>query len=137
MVGNRLCTAAAIRGRVSELLRQNSTVSAAYGGKLSSAELADELGQFVAPILAWVRRYAEWGRDAEVATPIPGAAATPAPRRDEIWDGRVTALKDIEENYWSPRLGIKGKIDLTVEVKCRKRPTQVSCFSFLHAVKNL
>ena len=122
---SRLCTAAAIHSRVSDLLRQNSAVSAAYGGRLSSAELTDELDQFVAPILAWVRQYAEWGRNAEVATPIAGSAATPAPRSGEIWDGRVTALQDIEENYWSPRLGIKGKIDLTVEVKCRRRAPQV------------
>ena len=106
---HRLCTAAAVRSRVADLLRQNSAVSAAYGGSLSSAELADELDQFVAPILAWVRRYAEWGRDAEVATPVAGAAATPAPRGDEVWDGRVTPLKDIEENYWSPRLGVKER----------------------------
>ena len=122
---HRLCTAAAVRSRISELLRQNSAVSAAYGSKISSTELAEELEQFVAPILAWVRRYTEWGRDAEVVTSIPGNGATPAPLSGETWDGRVTELKDIEENYWSPRLGVKGKIDLTVEVKCRKRPSQV------------
>ena len=122
---HRLCTAAAVRSRISDLLRQNSAVSAAYGAKLSSAELAEELEQFVAPILAWIRRYTDWGRDAVVATSIPGNGAIPAPYSGETWDGRVTELKDIEENYWSPRLGVKGKIDLTVDVKFRKRPPKV------------
>ncbi|CAI9714834.1 Hypothetical predicted protein [Octopus vulgaris] len=29
----------------------------------------------------------------------------------------VTSVCDIEENIWSPRFGLKGKIDLTVEIK--------------------
>ena len=31
------------------------------------------------------------------------------------WEGKVSNVVDIEENLWSPRLGMKGKIDLTVE----------------------
>ena len=31
------------------------------------------------------------------------------------WEGRIDDVVDIEENLWSPRLGMKGKIDLTVE----------------------
>jgi hypothetical protein len=38
---------------------------------------------------------------------------------------------DIEENIWSPRLGIKGKIDLTVRIQAGKRPrSDVTCFFF-------
>ena len=32
-------------------------------------------------------------------------------------DVTITRIADIEENVWSPRYGVKGKIDLTVEVK--------------------
>jgi DNA replication ATP-dependent helicase Dna2 len=35
----------------------------------------------------------------------------------EKWDGTISAIHDIEENIWAPRLGIKGKVDVTVEVK--------------------
>ena len=35
----------------------------------------------------------------------------------QVWPGKVEAIKDIEENIWSPRLGIKGKVDLTVQVR--------------------
>merc|ERR1719239_70115 len=31
------------------------------------------------------------------------------------WEGKVSNVVDIEENLWSPRLGMKGKIDRTVE----------------------
>lgn len=30
--------------------------------------------------------------------------------------GRISEVQDIEENLWSPRLGLKGKIDVTVKV---------------------
>ncbi|RDD47872.1 DNA replication ATP-dependent helicase/nuclease DNA2 [Trichoplax sp. H2] len=33
----------------------------------------------------------------------------------------ISQLYDIEENIWSPRYGLKGKIDATVEVKIHKR----------------
>lgn len=31
----------------------------------------------------------------------------------------VSKVTDIEESIWSPRWGVKGKVDLTVEVKVR------------------
>ena len=48
------------------------------------------------------------------------AAGPPQP-----WPGTVETIRDIEENIWSPRLGIKGKVDITVEVKLHKRDKQV------------
>jgi hypothetical protein len=38
----------------------------------------------------------------------------------EKWDGTISAICDIEENIWAPRLGIKGKVDVTVEVKINR-----------------
>jgi DNA replication ATP-dependent helicase Dna2 len=38
----------------------------------------------------------------------------------EKWDGTISAIHDIEENIWAPRLGIKGKVDVTVEVKINR-----------------
>nr|XP_018902830.1 PREDICTED: DNA replication ATP-dependent helicase/nuclease DNA2 [Bemisia tabaci] len=33
-----------------------------------------------------------------------------------MWNGKITSIKDIEENIWSPTFGMKGKVDVTVEV---------------------
>jgi len=38
----------------------------------------------------------------------------------EKWNGTISAIHDIEENIWAPRLGIKGKVDVTVEVKINR-----------------
>ncbi|XP_033730996.1 DNA replication ATP-dependent helicase/nuclease DNA2-like, partial [Pecten maximus] len=43
-------------------------------------------------------------------------------RKKQGEDILITKIKDIEENIWSPRFGVKGKIDLTVEVKKKSRP---------------
>ena len=47
-----------------------------------------------------------------VSTPDKARKGTERPQ----WRGRVEEVQDIEENIWSPRLGVKGKIDLTVRV---------------------
>jgi hypothetical protein len=33
-----------------------------------------------------------------------------------MWDGQIDSVCDIEENMWSPWLGVKGKVDFTVKV---------------------
>ena len=38
----------------------------------------------------------------------------------------VAELADIEENVWSPRFGLKGKIDVTARVRIQK-PGSGSC----------
>lgn len=35
---------------------------------------------------------------------------------DQNYSGKIEKICDIEENVWLPALGLKGKIDLTVEV---------------------
>ena len=44
-----------------------------------------------------------------------GKSSRPPPPAS-IWPGKVECVQDIEENIWSPRLGMKGKIDLTVDI---------------------
>lgn len=38
------------------------------------------------------------------------------PRPQPNWSGSIDSICDIEENIWSPWLGIKGRVDLTVKV---------------------
>lgn len=35
--------------------------------------------------------------------------------------GRITHIHDIEESIWQPKLGIKGKVDITAEVKINSK----------------
>lgn len=69
----------------------------------------------------------DWAKKFVVPFPQPDLGAmdfkTPAyPHETEQPSICVSALKDIEENIWSPRYGLKGKVDATVEVKIDRRP---------------
>ncbi|XP_033220291.1 DNA replication ATP-dependent helicase/nuclease DNA2 [Belonocnema kinseyi] len=37
------------------------------------------------------------------------------------FEGQIETIRDIEENIWLPKLGLKGKIDVSVEVKIHSR----------------
>ena len=47
------------------------------------------------------------------------------PVQKEQWKGKIVEVCDIEENFWSPRLGIKGKIDLTVKTETSRGEVSV------------
>lgn len=53
-----------------------------------------------------------------------------APPAAQLWEGLIQEVVDIEESIWSPRLGMKGKVDLTVRVKLRKADKKVPSWSF-------
>lgn len=42
-------------------------------------------------------------------------------RQDSDCSVTVTEFVDIEENIWSPRFGLKGKIDVTAGVRIHRR----------------
>lgn len=39
----------------------------------------------------------------------------------DSWNGAIIDVADIEENIWAPRLGIKGKVDVTVKTSARNK----------------
>lgn len=41
--------------------------------------------------------------------------------KTENFSGMIESIQDIEENIWVPRLGLKGKIDVSVEVRCHQK----------------
>lgn len=41
------------------------------------------------------------------------------------WKGKIDTIEDIEENFWCPELGVKGKVDLTVQVKDSTMPLEL------------
>eukprot|EP00094_Tigriopus_californicus_P009570 TCALIF_09226-PA protein Name:"Similar to Dna2 DNA replication ATP-dependent helicase/nuclease DNA2 (Mus musculus)" AED:0.03 eAED:0.03 QI:0/0.66/0.5/0.75/1/1/4/36/1063 len=88
-------------------------------------EVRQEVELFLPHILYFTEKYV-LGR--VVSPPEPAFAhtqsTTRAPPKPEIWPGQVDRVCDIEENVWSPRLGMKGKIDLTVQVKLHHRDRQ-------------
>lgn len=38
-------------------------------------------------------------------------------QKDNNFDGRIDSIQDIEENIWVPKLGLKGKVDVSANVR--------------------
>ena len=94
--------------------------------KLTPTEIRKEVEPFLSHIEFFIKRYL-LGENVSVPSPAFGNPSTESqkgrrlPDSPEIWQGRVDEIRDIEENIWSPRLGIKGKVDLTLHVNLPKK----------------
>lgn len=40
--------------------------------------------------------------------------------KDELFIGQIDNIQDIEENIWVPQMGLKGKVDASVNVRMNK-----------------
>lgn len=79
-----------------------------YETNLQMDDLRTELGNFVPKILNFISRY------------ITGdGSSTSAASSSEEFTGKVDNIVDIEENIWVPRMGLKGKVDVTVKIRRR------------------
>ncbi|XP_013379222.1 DNA replication ATP-dependent helicase/nuclease DNA2 [Lingula anatina] len=89
---------------VKEILQQKKFLIEMYGQDATEAVVRAEIDKYIPPMLAWTEKY--------MPPPVHSFGARPSTS-----DLHVTKVMDIEENIWSPRYGVKGKIDLTVQVK--------------------
>ncbi|XP_033104776.1 DNA replication ATP-dependent helicase/nuclease DNA2-like [Anneissia japonica] len=87
---------------------------------LGDQDVLDVVEEYIGPITAWANKYycsiPKKSSSVDVKFPNEMKAS-----KSSIC---VSDLKDIEENVCSPRWGIKGKVDLTVEVKIHREKSQ-------------
>ena len=90
---------------------------------LQEGDIRKEVQEFVIHIQYFVRKFM-----------LGEFIAKPESDKDDVkkkkvqkeqWKGKIIEVCDIEENFWSPRLGIKGKIDLTVKTENSRGETCV------------
>uniref|UniRef100_T1IXE8 DNA replication ATP-dependent helicase/nuclease n=1 Tax=Strigamia maritima TaxID=126957 RepID=T1IXE8_STRMM len=92
-------TAQAIGVISKNILMHNSNLHAIYSAGSNETEVMEEIQKFIPQILLWFQQY------------VPNTKKS----GDFI---KVTDIYDIEENIWSPRYGVKGKIDvIPIELK--------------------
>ena len=91
--------------------------------KMSKEEIQKEVEPFLPHILFFIEKYVVG--NVKIEPPIAAYGTSSQQKtyggKTQIWPGRVEAIMDIEENIWSPRLGIKGKVDLTIQVKLQQK----------------
>lgn len=79
-----------------------------YSSKMSMQELEAEIDPYLAKIYQFMQYYFKANESEKCTIPLLNG--------QKVFEGKISEVQDIEENIWSPRLGLKGKIDATVSV---------------------
>ncbi|XP_027030719.2 DNA replication ATP-dependent helicase/nuclease DNA2 isoform X1 [Tachysurus fulvidraco] len=93
-----------------------------YSLKLTQADMKQELEEYLPAIAEWAKDYlhtSDQTRQKQLTLRLPSDGALS--REDSACSVTVADFVDIEENIWSPRFGLKGKIDVTAGVRIHRR----------------
>ncbi|XP_055531972.1 DNA replication ATP-dependent helicase/nuclease DNA2 isoform X2 [Wyeomyia smithii] len=97
---NNLSTLNDVTKMGQEYINSKEMVTTLYACKMSRAEAANEIEIFYPKIYEFIKNHISYQRSSTKS------------------DLQIYAIKDIEENIWCHQLGLKGKIDVTVEASC-------------------
>ena len=92
---------------------------------LSEADIRKEVEEFVVHIQFFVKRFIMGEFVAKPENPDEKDNKNKKSNQKQQWKGKILEVCDIEENFWSPRLGVKGKIDLTVRTESARGEVEV------------
>ena len=105
-VKENCCDKTSLDAILHSLLNSPSTLQSLFYANLSVDDMKKDVKDFVPRILTFIECYIM------LKTNKTPPKSTPTNR----WNGKIDSVCDIEENVWSPRLGLKGKVDLSVKV---------------------
>ena len=123
VVKERKYTKVGILGLLDKMMVSHRTMSEILSLGLQEEDLKKEVEGFVGHIQYFVKKFM-LGETVERPRVEESSKKKPAEKRSQ-WSGRISEICDIEENFWSPRLGLKGKIDLTVKTECEGKETEI------------
>uniref|UniRef100_A0A8C2ZPC0 DNA replication ATP-dependent helicase/nuclease n=1 Tax=Cyclopterus lumpus TaxID=8103 RepID=A0A8C2ZPC0_CYCLU len=83
-----------------------------YSLGVSQEEMKQELHDYLPALEHWAKEY--------LSSTTPKGISLKIRCQDSTTVVTVAELADIEENVWSPRFGLKGKIDVTARVQIQK-----------------
>ena len=109
-------TQEAIVAQLEKSLSSSPILKSLLALNMSQMEMRKEVEPFLPHIQYFTEKYVLGKTNVNPPEPAFANGNGRAPKA-QVWPGQVEAIKDIEENIWSPRLGIKGKVDLTVQVR--------------------
>ncbi|XP_038557223.1 DNA replication ATP-dependent helicase/nuclease DNA2 [Micropterus salmoides] len=92
-----------------------------YSLGVSQEEMKQELHDYLPSLEHWAKEYLISPTPKAISLKIPGNSRAPSSCQDPATAVTLTELVDIEENVWSPRFGLKGKIDVTARVQIQRQ----------------
>ncbi|XP_056616934.1 DNA replication ATP-dependent helicase/nuclease DNA2 [Triplophysa dalaica] len=105
-----------------EALRSPNYLGQMYSLKLNQAEMRQEVEEYLPSLSEWAKQYVHTSPQAgnkQLTLKLPSDGALS--KQDSTCTVTVTDFADIEENIWSPRFGLKGKIDVTAGVRIHRK----------------
>ncbi|XP_073321000.1 DNA replication ATP-dependent helicase/nuclease DNA2 [Pagrus major] len=90
-----------------------------YSLGVTQEEMKQELHDYLPSLEHWAKEYLSSPTPKAISLKIPNSRA-PSRCQDSATVVTVTELADIEENVWSPRFGLKGKIDVTARIRIQR-----------------
>ncbi|XP_018026321.1 DNA replication ATP-dependent helicase/nuclease JHS1 [Hyalella azteca] len=99
------------------LLQQSWVVRDMYGLGLTPQILHAEMSKFLPHIEQFLRNYMPSAASLSLKNGCPAIKPRQSVGLTRGWSGTIKQVLDCEENFWSPRFGLKGKVDLTLAVQ--------------------
>ena len=118
-VKSRTVILADVMAKFDSIMCRNTYLNDMITLNISQDELMKEVEPFLPHVIYFIEHYvlgSNLGAPPEPAFTTSQRASTSG-AQGSVWRGRVKDVVDVEENIWSPRLGMKGKVDLTVSAQ--------------------
>ncbi|XP_019954414.2 DNA replication ATP-dependent helicase/nuclease DNA2 [Paralichthys olivaceus] len=103
-----------------QALRRPQYLGDMYSLGVSQEEMKQELQDYLPSLEHWAKEYLNSATPKSTSLKIPSSSRAPSRDKDSAAVVTITELEDIEENVWSPRFGLKGKIDVTARVRIQR-----------------
>ncbi|KAM4743543.1 DNA replication ATP-dependent helicase/nuclease DNA2 [Anableps anableps] len=87
---------------------------------VSQEEMKQELHEYLPSLEQWANEYLCSSAPKAISPEIPYSSRGPSRCQAPAAVFTLTEMADIEENVWSPRFGLKGKIDVTARVQIQR-----------------
>lgn len=91
------------------ILQSKATLDYLYASELSLMDCRKRMREYAPRIFEFIQHY------------IKGNKQQPISNLKNNFQGSINSIQDIEENIYIPKLGIKGRIDVTAEVNINSR----------------
>ncbi|XP_012541123.1 DNA replication ATP-dependent helicase/nuclease DNA2 [Monomorium pharaonis] len=92
-----------------DILRLKNTLDYLYVSELSLVDCRKRMMEYAPRIFEFIQHYIKGNRQQHLS------------EMKDNFQGKITSIQDIEENVYIPKLGIKGRIDVTAEVNINSR----------------
>ncbi|XP_043256644.1 DNA replication ATP-dependent helicase/nuclease DNA2 [Colletes gigas] len=91
------------------ILQTKETIYTLYASDIPFNECRQQMLTFVPKIFEFIQHYLKDKKQQEISN------------IKDNFKGKITHVHDIEENIWLPKLGVKGKVDVTIEVNVNSK----------------